>query len=419
MDFEQAKAYLQKDAGGVNIYDHLSTVLLRLLIEKPKNSVEMLEHISHMVKKGHYTPTGANATERTLDIEKIIAFAAANAAFYAVEEDGLGEGAPVQDLMADVDSLEWAGVSLGREETFRIYNNLKKLSSTSGATDLRFWGKIQGREGDYYIAEGAVDVDTDEESSAEAGGPNKFTYWVASTSCGAWSQLPQVTPEQINAARDIKQYFTGNLDATVKGHPPFPGKEREYLRSQIARISSSTMVSPNGVYALTEVGDEIVLNEEEGSVDVKSVAELNDISNWVHIGPEINVRGRYKVDEAVDEEGNPIEDPTSPEVVPLLKPLSEDKSQSWATREVGGGGSHSMAVLKSLNWPGAVTVGFSMKYTSVYVGFGQKFSETTYTPSSPVEIMGEYKEGDLKEQDDLLQDPTPPEEEEEAEEEEE
>lgn len=51
-----------------------------------------------------------------------------------------------------------------------------------------------------------------------------------------WKKLPNVTPQQLTAARKIKKFFTGRLDAPVVSYPPFPGNESNYLRAQIARI---------------------------------------------------------------------------------------------------------------------------------------------------------------------------------------
>lgn len=51
MNIEEAKAYLQKSSGGTNLYDHLSEVLLKILIEKPENSCESFENISEAVKQ--------------------------------------------------------------------------------------------------------------------------------------------------------------------------------------------------------------------------------------------------------------------------------------------------------------------------------------------------------------------------------
>lgn len=46
----------------------------------------------------------------------------------------------------------------------------------------------------------------------------------------------------------------------VISYPPFPGNEANYLRAQIARISCSTHVSPQGYYIFEEDEDE----DEEG-----------------------------------------------------------------------------------------------------------------------------------------------------------
>jgi radial spoke head protein 4/6 len=53
---------------------------------------------------------------------------------------------------------------------------------------------------------------------------------------GDWIQLPDAEPHHIVAARMIKKMLTGNLNASVDSCPPFPGKERNLLRAQIARI---------------------------------------------------------------------------------------------------------------------------------------------------------------------------------------
>ena len=134
-------------------------------------------------------------------------------------------------------------------------------------------------------------------------GLNECVYFVASGAAGAFEQLPDVLPEQVAASFRIKKLFTGNLDAPVARaptlnsnpspnpylirtlnltrtrhphprprprphphpyshptptptptltpyanqvacYPPFPGKEREYLRTQIARIAQAAKPYP-------------------------------------------------------------------------------------------------------------------------------------------------------------------------------
>ena len=66
---------------------------------------------------------------------------------------------------------------------------------------------------------------------------------------------------------------------------------------------------------------------------------------------------------------------------------------AWLSRVVGdtqqyntaSGGTQTYAVnvLKSLRWPGAVTVAKGGVYTSVYVGYGLKKGDSSYFPTEP------------------------------------
>ena len=101
--------------------------------------------------------------------------------------------------------MEWAGVSLGREEMFRLHLALKALSAKTSARELRFFGKLTGLEGDYIVAEGKVDAPDEEEDGEKdalgnviertgEAGANLCTFWVCSHVGGEWTQLPRVTP---------------------------------------------------------------------------------------------------------------------------------------------------------------------------------------------------------------------------------
>lgn len=60
---------------------------------------------------------------------------------------------------------------------------------------------------------------------------NKLVYWVTDNLLEDWVQLPDVLPEHILVARLMKHVFSGNLNAHIDSNPPFPGKERHYLRA--------------------------------------------------------------------------------------------------------------------------------------------------------------------------------------------
>lgn len=73
-------------------------------------------------------------------------------------------------------------------------------------------------------------------------------YFVCRFAGDAWTRLPNVTPHQVAVARKLRRVLTGRLDASVGGHPPFPGTEASYLRARIALITADTVVSPVGAW---------------------------------------------------------------------------------------------------------------------------------------------------------------------------
>ena len=52
--------------------------------------------------------------------------------------------------------LEWAGVNFGEDYNYLIQKSLKRLAQMSGAKTLKFFGKIFGRQQDYWIAQGTL-----------------------------------------------------------------------------------------------------------------------------------------------------------------------------------------------------------------------------------------------------------------------
>lgn len=94
--------------------------------------------------------------------------------------------------------FEWAGVSFGEEETFKLSKSMKRLAVMSGASQLRFWGKIYGTEKDYYIIEGILNAaeETKEDVTQEkrGEGTNSYVYWVTDNPLNDWIQLPDVKP---------------------------------------------------------------------------------------------------------------------------------------------------------------------------------------------------------------------------------
>ena len=129
---------------------------------------------------------------------------------------------------------------------------------------MRFWGKINGTKADYYIAEGTGEAAGEEGQAPDfeargSPGVNQFGYWVCNNPDeGKWTPLPDVSPQDIAAARSIKVLFTGDLERQIVTNPFFTKTEKFYLRAQIARIVQSTFLVPKGVYRLNEEDKNVI-----------------------------------------------------------------------------------------------------------------------------------------------------------------
>ena len=205
--------------------------------------------------------------------------------------------------------LEWANISFGEEDTYRLQRSIKRLAIMSGAEALGFVGKIFGTQKDYWIANGRVT--TNEEPVAKGvekrgEGVNTFVFWVTDNLLNDWIQLPDVRPEQIIAARQIKHIFTGDLNCTIDTNPVFPGKERHLLRATLARIFAATAIAPKGLFEMAEPEDEGQKPEPKFAEEfvIPGTDELKVLEAWANLHPIILKAGRteHVPPEGLDEE---------------------------------------------------------------------------------------------------------------------
>ncbi|ETI40822.1 hypothetical protein F443_13874 [Phytophthora nicotianae P1569] len=443
---EEAKAFLKKESpDGTNLYDHLGDVLLKIIVERPENLHETFENISTLVKQQRYLapqqPPTADGDAQLSSIKKQAQAHQENWCNVALEllklkseDEAPSEPATgVADLLDEANMFEWAGLGFSKGETFRLSLALQRLAHTNGTVNMRFWGKILGRGADYYIAEGELSTAYEpEDLDAEEGatGVNKLTYWaMKDNGMYQWVQLPPVRRDQILAARQLRRYVRGDLEAPVLGHPPFPGVEKNYLRAQIARISAGTVLCPAGYFEVNEEGDITPVEEPE----IKATADLLDLGSWTHFTKEINARyGRMTPMPPLTNADGEEEPREGEEFAPPLRALSEDKPQSWRVDRQPGTLQPSVgevAIVRSLVWPGAASIAVGKKFLNVYVGHGVKFLSEPFQLAPPQRLqsgscvsLSEDAEGEGKptlrceipvEQPDLLEDPSPPAEEEE------
>ncbi|XP_045475388.1 radial spoke head protein 4 homolog A [Harmonia axyridis] len=265
-------------------------------------------------------------------------------------------------------------------------------------------------------------------------GVNSKVYYVTTDLTQPWEQLPDLTPEEIRVARQIHKSFTGKLDQEILTYPEFPGREKNYLRAQIARISAGTQISPLGYFSFgvesVGEGDEEEPVEDEEVEGPKTSYKVNpkyephplkdlvdeSMSFWVHHTQYILSQGRNNwwspaaepehMDEAEDE-AQPEEEEDRPKAAgpeaetgpPLLTPLSEDAQiesvPAWSVRSSSKIlEEFAVALVRSHLWPGAYCFATQGKlFQNIYLGNGLKYLVTNFSPTPLPPIQQDYPPG--------------------------
>ncbi|KPI87191.1 putative flagellar radial spoke protein [Leptomonas seymouri] len=379
--FASAKAYLmQADKDGVSVYDQLTRLMETLLESNPENVAgdpsklhEILSFIqTHSFACGESTtlsneasPIAAEELQRLQDNKKLFDRLAPEVRTVIEQPDPYTTITTTTVVPLKAPSFEsvvaqnkyWtaAGCGMAEEEAFLLDRSITNLAMEKNLQDIKFVGKIFGTHGDYFVLRTRRYLEAGEKVYVETNtmpkplrkkgvvpvqpepgfvGANRYTFWVTTAPSAAWQTLADVTPQQINAAREIKRYFTGNLDAPVSA--TFPWNEAVYLRAQLARITSSTSIAPQG--ALEEPEPLVESEEEEEDVESEGaaarppkeakyhpltvpvadfgeeemdVAQLT-VDHWVHAGSYLYLNGREtKVPKREEPEEEEEEEPAA------------------------------------------------------------------------------------------------------------
>lgn len=425
-EYDDLKKIL-KSSSGRELYSHLIECFNNLILYYPDDALDKLEEISYLLKDDDKTKIRQFLNldnpkdNKTMTLCQKEYIEKVSALFPQKQEGGDPDDEPatqtagkLSNLLHDTEILQWAGISFGDTESFRLQASLTKLSISSGSEKIRLWGKIYGIHNDYYIAEGFVGGSGDEDEEKPKGfeergnGTNEFVYWVTNNSLSDWTMLPDCSPDILKATRDIKVKFTGNLDHEIISNPFFFGQERHYLRAQIARITHSTTIMPGGLHKLTEDNpkeiEQIEFEDEEKAYKPTTESQ-SKLNNWVHAKKSILNSNRVshmepEGDEFADKEPEEVQkildsrDPPEPR----LKPISQDKSASiedsaWTLRLMGDqtrtpgiknkSNHYGVVVVRSTVWPGSVTCWKENRYIQMYLGDGHKNESKTYYPIHP------------------------------------
>ena len=123
--------------------------------------------------------------------------------------------------------------------------------------------------------------------------------------------------------------FTGDLGADVRAYPPFPGKEKEYLRAQIARIWACTTLCPKGKFEFDPEADPKEPGElpfgvkapEDGAYMPLPAAAMLAPENWLCCYMRVLAIGRCTNPPKEEEEEEEDPDaPPKPKVLPPWRP---------------------------------------------------------------------------------------------------
>jgi len=422
-----AESFITKEGPYTNEYEHLEKIINRVISEKPKDAYGLVEVLSRLVREQDDAPIPTS----TEDLEAATAYVKKVQILDKVPSDGdppapVNVGSAVPDFCEDADILQWAGVGFGELDSYKIKCALRNLAfkqMENGYTRIRLWGKILGTDADYYIAEaykegevGEPD-DTDETAEPSGVGANKYSYLVTNDLASQeWVKLPNIKPKEIIASRRIKKLMSGNITNKVVTHPPFPGSEQVLLRAQIARISADATLmftdylKREGNFGEEDAG-EPAPNEE---FVLPSAAMLGTPQGWQHSEPHILQNGRTThrdAPEAVeDEPDNPVnkerkrmlaEQESDPVRDPIRR-LSGDGLE-WVFKQYGDTAlykssssdpaaqprSNAVTCVRSLTWPGAVSVAQGSNIVQLYVGYGLPAGEPDFFPSMLPDVQDE------------------------------
>jgi len=241
-----------------------------------------------------------------------------------------------------------------------------------------------------------------------------------------WTRLPDISPAELKAARQIRVLFSGELDRYIYTNPFFFGQEKIYLRAQIARITQSTVLIPKGVMRTVEDNDRDIEDNapEEGDLVLPTTHAMADPAMWVH--KNLNILKNCRTAHADPEEPEGAEDwdaevekkkiEDADPYDPRLKQITKDcqialtkttKQCPWVVRLCGDKTEYAnpakpgatlcngVVVVRSLQWPGAYSFYQNETWHQVYLGTGHKLEQACLYPVAAPKVMDDPEEFEL------------------------
>lgn len=150
-----------------NLFDHLQEMFnTKLTMQDDEKFLDLFEDISYRIRnQGFYIPENDKQQKIKTYLEHFtnaVKSGKKKLLDPLVKVDG-EEVTPitsvgfVPDYYSIFQQLEWCGLSVSDKEAYLLTNSLRTLSSDKNLQELKFWGKIFGRDKDYYIVETTTD----------------------------------------------------------------------------------------------------------------------------------------------------------------------------------------------------------------------------------------------------------------------
>jgi|EP00802_Teleaulax_amphioxeia_P017411 radial spoke head protein 9 len=311
----------------------------------------------------------------------------------------------------DADSLSMAaellasasGHCLTPEERALLPSSLAILKNEHGFSKVYFWGKMQGMQRDYLIAQGLAESAGDKKKEAENGGSDmtvaqffdtlqaipKKTFRLGPDGV-SWTILPTVTGEMkaqdadwrksLQATGQVFTPLTGDIShkyewSTMTGPPAEDDEEKKptpeakemvedvRLACMVEEIDTATSVIPVGSFILNS-SSRVVANPYFRGLDLSAGLKLE---SYLHLRKPLQLQNAPISERAVLSKSTQF-----------LDALTMDQPKgSWSLKHDAG---NKIVVLRSLLYPGYVhwnTVA-NNTFGGIYIGSGARNNDLAF-----------------------------------------
>ncbi|KAI9101039.1 hypothetical protein DFS34DRAFT_612977 [Phlyctochytrium arcticum] len=256
----------------------------------------------------------------------------------------------------DMTYLSLAGFILNPEERAALASSLEAKKSQEKLDEMWIWGKVNGVQRDYLIAQAIGDNIFS----------RKFFYSIDLVN---WPQLPDVSPADMDHIAQMQGRFTGDpaleypipsAETTEEGGQPQERtiNEEKRLSGTIALINYETEIVPRGAY----YRDSLRKIHKNTNFNGISKSGLDQLTNYLHF------REGFDVNKRTLQERAQSFDPS----IDIFETIAKDDPKGvWSTQVERTG---SVAILRSLLWPGYVFfhTPSPLKWGAMYLGTGQR-----------------------------------------------